>query len=263
MNNINIKEALNDEEYVSTINEVSTSIFKYYKATKGNYSIIENNYDLLINKYNNIPEVLNIIKIYLANNENLENFISDMKILFQKLRLVRKEYLSKISNYISKLSSKAYNNKNLDNNFVMEKNRYLKIINLLTNLNKYKDIIEIYDSQEQSQEFANIIMQIKNELKKTEIKINYNKYNNYKNVNNTNLETNDLKNKLKEFQRKTKELEMKNEELLKNNKIKENELIEKEKELSSLNEELKSIDIKFNDIIQENNKNKDTIEIKN
>ena len=118
MNNIN-QQLINDEEYVSVINEISNSIFNYYKALKGNYSIIENNYDLLINKYYNIIEVKNIMKIYLANNENLENFISDMKILFQNLRVVRKQYLNKIAKIPTIKNNQ--NNINLGNYIVIEK----------------------------------------------------------------------------------------------------------------------------------------------
>ena len=255
MNNIN-QQLINDEEYVSVINEISNSIFNYYKALKGNYSIIENNYDLLINKYYNIIEVKNIMKIYLANNENLENFISDMKILFQNLRVVRKQYLNKIAK-ISTIKNNQ-NNINLGNYIVIEKNRYFKIMNLLKSLNKYKEIIELYNSEELKHEFTNILMEIINQLEKTDNNINY-KINKNANTNNS-PQLNNLKNKLKECQRKKIELELKINELLENNKIKQNELIEKDKQLSSLNEELKSIDIKFNDISKENNKNKSTID---
>ena len=255
MNNIN-QQLINDEEYVSVINEISNSIFNYYKALKGNYSIIENNYDLLINKYYNIIEVKNIMKIYLANNENLENFISDMKILFQNLRVVRKQYLNKIAK-ISTIKNNQ-NNINLGNYIVIEKNRYFKIMNLLKSLNKYKEIIELYNSEELKHEFTNILMEIINQLEKTDNNINY-KINKNANTNNS-PQLNNLKNKLKECQRKKIELELKINELLENNKIKQNELIEKDKQLSTLNEELKSIDIKFNDISKENNKNKSTID---
>ena len=255
MNNIN-QQLINDEEYVSVINEISNSIFNYYKALKGNYSIIENNYDLLINKYYNIIEVKNIMKIYLANNENLENFISDMKILFQNLRVVRKQYLNKIAK-ISTIKNNQ-NNINLGNYIVIEKNRYFKIMNLLKSLNKYKEIIELYNSEELKHEFTNILMEIINQLEKTENNINY-KINKNANTNNS-PQLNNLKNKLKECQRKKIELELKINELLENNKIKQNELIEKDKQLSSLNEELKLVDIKFNDISKENNKNKSTID---
>ena len=255
MNNIN-QQLINDEEYVSVINEISNSIFNYYKALKGNYSIIENNYDLLINKYYNIIEVKNIMKIYLANNENLENFISDMKILFQNLRVVRKQYLNKIAK-ISTIKNNQ-NNINLGNYIVIEKNRYFKIMNLLKSLNKYKEIIELYNSEELKHEFTNILMEIINQLEKTDNNINY-KINKNANTNNS-PQLNNLKNKIKECQRKIIKLELKINELLENNKIKQNELIEKDKQLSSLNEELKSIDIKFNDISKENNKNKSTID---
>ena len=255
MNNIN-QQLINDEEYVSVINEISNSIFNYYKALKGNYSIIENNYDLLINKYYNIIEVKNIMKIYLANNENLENFISDMKILFQNLRVVRKQYLNKIAK-ISTIKNNQ-NNINLGNYIVIEKNRYFKIMNLLKSLNKYKEIIELYNSEELKHEFTNILMEIINQLEKTDNNINY-KINKNANTNNS-PQLNNLKNKLKECQRKKIELELKINELLENNKIKQNELIEKDKQLSTLNEELKLVDIKFNDISKENNKNKSTID---
>ena len=139
----------------------------------------------------------------------------------------------------------------------MKKNRYFRIMDLLKSLNKYKVIIELYNSEELKHEFTNILMEIINQLEKTDNNINY-KINKNANTNNS-PQLNNLKNKLKECQRKKIELELKINELLENNKIKQNELIEKDKQLSTLNEELKSIDIKFNDISKENNKNKSTI----
>ena len=258
-NNI-ILQLINDEKFVSKINEVSNSIYNYYKAIKGNYSIIDNNYKLLINKYNNINEVKNIMKIYFANKENLDYFISDQKILFQDLRELRQEQKNKICNFFTNIKNNTYNIE-LDNKIVIEKNRYFKIMNLLISLNKFKENIELNNSEEESQEFTNILIEIINQLKKTE-KNNYiiNKNNN-KNMNTNkspqiNISKNS-KNKFKEFQRK-KELELKNDEILQNNKIKQ-ELIEKNEQLNTLKEKLKSIDIKYNDIVEENNKNKSII----
>ena len=44
-----IKKIINDDEYVSMINEISSAIFNYYKAANGNYKIIEQNYLKLSN----------------------------------------------------------------------------------------------------------------------------------------------------------------------------------------------------------------------
>ena len=82
MNNIQLNKIINDEDYVSMINKISKSIYDYFKATNGNYNIIEKNFKLLNNKYKTTEEIKIIMSTYLANNENLKNFISDMKISF-------------------------------------------------------------------------------------------------------------------------------------------------------------------------------------
>ena len=173
-----ILQIINNKKFIYKINEISNSIYNYYKAIKGNYSIIDNNYKLLINKYNNINEVKNIMKIYFANKENLDYFISDQKILFQELREYRQEYKNKIYKFIENIKHKK-DNFDSDNYIVFGKNRYFKIMNLLMSLNKYKENIELNNSEEERQDFSNILMEIINLLKKTE---NY--YNNNINKNN-------------------------------------------------------------------------------
>ena len=275
-----IKKIINDDEYVSMINEISSAIFNYYKAANGNYKIIEQNYlKLSNNNFQIIEQIKLIMSTFLANNDNLDNFISDMKISFKKLKGLRNTYLNKVANSIFKLViNKNVNNNNIKNNNIknnniinntninlnnyqlIEKKRLIKILNLIISLNKYNEILECFP-QEQKEEFQKKLSIIINELKKSD----YIFSNNMNNINNMSPnkkmkeDINKLKYQLNERDKKIKELELQINELIKINNKNEIDLKDKEQKLNSLNEELKSINLKYNNINKENEKNIETI----
>ena len=259
MNNMQLNKIINDEDYVSVINNISKSIYNYYKATKGNCNIISNNYNLLNDKFKNISEIKNIMSIHLANNENLENFIADMKISFQRLKSIRKQYLNKISNNINNLfiqiktNSKAFNNNfNFNNYHNIGKNKYDKIINLLLSLDKFSEILENY-SDEKTDEFRRILSLIKKELDN-----NKNYINNNQDIS-LNKEINKLKNELNEMQKNRNELDKRYKELFGIYKMNEKKLGDKDTEITSLNEDLKSINFTFNKVNNDNIQKDDII----
>ena len=278
-----IKKIINDDEYVSMINEISSAIFNYYKAANGNYKIIEQNYlNLTNNNFQIIEQIKLIMSTFLANNDNLDNFISDMKISFKKLKGLRNTYLNKVANSIFKLViNKNSNNNNIKNNNIknnniinntninlnnyqlIEKKRLIKILNLIISFNKYNEILECFP-QEQKEEFQKKISIIINELKKSDY-IFSNNMNNMNNINNMSPnkkmkeDINKLKYQLNERDKKIKELELHINELIKINNKNEIDLKDKEQKLLSLNEELKSINLKYNNINKENEKNIETI----
>ena len=203
------------------------------------------------------------MSLYIANKENLENFISDMRISFQNLKVIRKQYLNKILNYINTLLNQIKNNtKTFNNNFNFNndnnigKNKYNKIMNLVLSLDNFSEILEIY-SEEKKEEFKGILSLILNELENdnNEIKSNNNKGQNFP----LNKEINKLKNKLNEEQKKIKELEAQNNELFKMNKMNENILYDKDNKILSLNEDIKSMDFQLKEYKNEIDKNKDII----
>ena len=252
---------INDEEYVSMINDIVNSIQNYIKVTKGNCNIIDNNFTLLNYKYKNIEQIKYIFETYKANNENLDNFISDMKYSFDNLKILRKEYLNKISNYFNKLLTKInHNNNSKSNNNNI--NNYNKIMSLLISLEKYNEKLGYYSPKEK-EEFIRIISLIINELKKNQNNnINTNKNNNINNKNQAaqilsfKEEINKLKQQLNESLNKNKDIKAKNEELIKNNEMKDNEILDRKKEIYSLKDELNTLNKQLKDSINENNNNK-------
>ena len=263
MNNIPLNEVINDEEVVSTINKISKSIYEYFKVTKGNFNMLESHYKLLNNKLKKIEEINNIMSISFANNNNLDQFIDDMRILFQNLKSLRKQYLNKISNYIkykNNNNKKTFNNNNNFNNYNdnnIVKNKYNKIMNLILSLDNYSELINLV-SEEKKEKFRGILSLIINELKNNDIEVKENNNNNKINIS-LNKEINKLKNKLSEEQKKRKELEAQNGELFEMNKINENELYDKDAKINYLNEEIKSMDLKLSEIMKEDEKNKNII----
>ena len=252
MNNIQLNKIINDEDYVSMINKISKSIYDYFKATNGNYNIIEKNFKLLNNKYKTTEEIKIIMSTYLANNENLINFISDMKISFKNLKILRKEYLDKTLNNINELliqtknNSKTFNNNfNFNNYHNIGKNKYDKIINLLLSLDKFSEILENY-SDEKTVEFRRLLSLIKKELDN-----NKNYINNNQDIS-LNKEINKLKNELNEMQKNRNELDKRYKELFGIYKMNEKKLGDKDTEITSLNEDLKSINFTFNKVNNDN-----------
>ena len=232
MNNIQLNKIINDEDYVSMINKISKSIYDYFKATNGNYYIIEKNFKLLNNKYKTTEEIKIIMSTYLANNENLKNFISDMKISFKNLKILRKEYLDKTLNNINELliqtknNSKTFNNNfNFNNYNNIGKNKNNDIIDLIMSLDNYTELLGYY-SEEKKDEFREILSLIINEMKD-----NKNDINNVQDFSLLNKEIDILKNQLNEEQNKRKVLYKKCNELLKINKMDEKKLSDKDSKI--------------------------------
>ena len=252
-----INKELNDKEYDLMIKEILNSVNKYSKATKGNYVMIENDYKLLNSGYKNFEE---IIPIYLANKDNLNNFISDMKISIKKLEDIRGKYLKRISKYISELIVTINNNSennnlnnNFDNNVEIGTDKFDEILYLIISLGKYSQIIEFF-SQEQKEKYEEDLSFIINELKNKENDI-YNQVQIFP----LKEEINKMKNELIKKKRKILELESKNDKLYKIAKMNENKLNEKDNKILFLNENLKLIEQKSKVYIKENIKNKETI----
>ena len=252
-----INKELNDKEYDLMIKEILNSVNKYSNATKGNYVMIENDYKLLNSGYKNFEE---IIPIYLANKDNLNNFISDMKISIKKLEDIRGKYLKRISKYISELIVTINNNSennnlnnNFDNNVEIGTDKFDEILYLIISLGKYSQIIEFF-SQEQKEKYEEDLSFIINELKNKENDI-YNQVQIFP----LKEEINKMKNELIKKKRKILELESKNDKLYKIAKMNENKLNEKDNKILFLNENLKLIEQKSKVYIKENIKNKETI----
>ena len=192
MDNINplLSEAnniLNDEDYVGLINNVSSSIYEYALATKANFQEIQNIFKLMDDELKENKDIINFLNISKSNENNLNAFFSDAKISFKNLKLVRKEYLSKVYNYINLILSeknekektmgkRQYSQGNLNHRNHKEGDDNINrkgssTINLLSNLKKYIDIIGLY-SEEDKEQYINLINLLFGEFKKYEYRDN-------------------------------------------------------------------------------------------
>ena len=145
--NQNILNILRDEKYVSIINSISNAIYRYSIATKNNLKEAKN---IFLN--NNFKSKNQLIMLSRSNENNLNTFFSDVKIAFKNLRIVRKEYLAKVSNQISYMLKKS-----ITQNLQLEQqNTNNPIQNIIYNLNEYIDIIGLY-SDEKRDEYINLI----------------------------------------------------------------------------------------------------------
>ena len=145
--NQNILNILRDEKYVTIINSISNAIYRYSIATKNNLKEAKNRF---LN--NNFKPKNQLIMLSRSNENNLNTFFSDVKIAFKNLRIVRKEYLEKVSNQISYMLKKS-----ITQNLQLEQqNTNNPIQNIIYNLNEYIDIIGLY-SDEKRDEYINLI----------------------------------------------------------------------------------------------------------
>ena len=230
-----------DEEFVSLINSLNESIKEYYKVSKNNISegnsilnsyeqeaqsvldlmnlIIGNSaYNRLDELFGKIPktlEVINLMKINTdSNNNNLNLFFDDAKILFKNMKFKRKEKLNEINNNMGN-----YNNQFLQtagdsyaNSFNQEKNlipnlniirnndqispntnkinnslinsiniAYTRIMKLLSGFSGFNHMLSIINSNE-SNKFNNLQNSVKKELENFFIFLKKNIGNNMKNM---------------------------------------------------------------------------------
>ena len=230
-----------DEEFVSLINSLNESIKEYYKVSKNNISegnsilnsyeqeaqsvldlmnlIIGNSaYNRLDELFGKIPktlEVINLMKINTdSNNNNLNLFFDDAKILFKNMKFKRKEKLNEINNNMGN-----YNNQFLQtagdsyaNSFNQEKNlipnlniirnndqispntnkinnslinsiniAYTRIMKLLNGFSGFNHMLSIINSNE-SNKFNNLQNSIKKEFENFFIFLKKNIGNNMKNM---------------------------------------------------------------------------------
>ena len=230
-----------DEEFVSLINSLNESIKEYYKVSKNNISegnsilnsyeqeaqsvldlmnlIIGNSaYNRLDELFGKIPktlEVINLMKINTdSNNNNLNLFFDDAKILFKNMKFKRKEKLNEINNNMGN-----YNNQFLQtagdsyaNSFNQEKNlipnlniirnndqispntnkinnslinsiniAYTRIMKLLNGFSGFNHMLSIINSNE-SNKFNNLQNSVKKEFENFFIFLKKNIGNNMKNM---------------------------------------------------------------------------------
>jgi hypothetical protein len=198
------KKNIYDNEFIALINGLNESIKEYYKVSNHNISETnnlisfyeENNKSLeillneiintnqfnrlneFISQINNINEIMNQLQMNSnSSQKNLDLFFGDAIILFQKMKMKRKE----------KLLMKNYSERNLDkqnefniresgrintningslndiNNMRPFNNAYLKIINSLNKLSDFNYLINGEDIN-MSNNFINAINSIKKEL---------------------------------------------------------------------------------------------------
>jgi hypothetical protein len=196
-----VNNILKDEEYVALINKISSSIYEYAFATNENYKKIQSIFEVMEDELTENDSLKLIYILSKSNEENLNNFFSDSKSIFKNLRIIRKEYLSNISNYfkyllsenserstLNKMNNKQhYNQINL--NIKNGKGEQPKmsfnpqIYNLLANLINYSDIIGAYSFKDKEQ-YIKILNMIYKELKKYEQNID--------NDNNITINNNDI-----------------------------------------------------------------------
>ena len=98
-----VNNILKDEEYVALINKISSSIYEYAFATNENYKKIQSIFEVMEDELTENDSLKLIYILSKSNEENLNNFFSDSKSIFKNLRIIRKEYLSNISNYFKYL----------------------------------------------------------------------------------------------------------------------------------------------------------------
>ena len=196
-----VNNILKDEEYVALINKISSSIYEYAFATNENYKKIQSIFEVMEDELTENDSLKLIYILSKSNEENLNNFFSDSKSIFKNLRIIRKEYLSNISNYfkyllsenserstLNKMNNKQhYNQINL--NIKNGKGEHPKmsfnpqIYKLLANLINYSDIIGAYSFKDKEQ-YIKILNMIYKELKKYEQNID--------NDNNITINNNDI-----------------------------------------------------------------------
>ena len=139
-----------DEEFVSLINSLNESIKEYYKVSKNNIieaNSILNSYEqqaqsildlmnLMINtsSYNRLDElfgkipksleVINQMKLNAdSNNNNLNLFFDDAKILFKSMKFKRKERLNELNSQYNQTSTDSYTNSfHQENKFMKNSN---------------------------------------------------------------------------------------------------------------------------------------------
>ena len=132
-----------DEEFVSLINSLNESIKEYYKVSKNNITqansililyeqqaqavlnlmnsiVSTSSYENLNELFEQIPKILEVIKQMKintnSNNNNLNSFFDDAKILFKSMKIKRKEKLNEFNNSNNmnyphiQTSSDSYNN---------------------------------------------------------------------------------------------------------------------------------------------------------
>ena len=147
---------LRDDKYVSLINEVSNSIYQYALAAKGNFKEMQNIFHNMDNELRNNNFINSLITLINYNENNLNNFFNDAKSSFKDLRLVRKEFLLNISNFINLILTENTQRTNFrkkykshDSNHINNYNlggkigKFQNFSKLLLKLKKYIDIIGI------------------------------------------------------------------------------------------------------------------------
>ena len=138
---------MNDDEFISFINGLNQSIKEYYKVSKKNIleantflnsyeqksqyilklmnlMIKSNNFDHLDEFFQQIPNILEVLSLIkgnvISNNNNLNLFFNDAKIIFNKMKLKRQEKLHELNNFkykkINLINSNNSNNNNNTNN---------------------------------------------------------------------------------------------------------------------------------------------------
>ena len=154
---IEANNILRDEEYVATINEVSSAIYKYSLASKGALQKIKNVYENMGDDLKNNKEIEKIFYFLDYCENNLNGFFLDEQIYFKNLKKLRKEYLSNISEYIyniisekqMNLKNRRINNSpnyriNLRRNAGFREEEFNNLYKLLKNLSNYKNKIIFY-----------------------------------------------------------------------------------------------------------------------
>ena len=205
---------LNDKEYVSLINKLSSSIYQFALATKGNMQTIQNNFDIMEDELKLNEYIKSFLILSKSNEKNLINFFSDAKMTFKNLRAVRKEYLEKVSNYINHIISENIGKKKIIKNNSSKNIRKFgnstpgkntQFLDLLINLANFSDIIGLYSEQDKER-YINLLNIILNEFQNNGQYLdiqnfqNNNLDNTYTTINNNNLEQK-YENKIKNYEK--------------------------------------------------------------
>ena len=255
---------LRDEEYVATINEVSNAIYKYSLASKGALQKIKNIYENMDDDLKNNNEIKKIFYFLEYCENNLNGFFQDEQLFFKELKNLRKEYLSKISNYIYNILSenkmnlrnrRIYNSPDYRINFWNKKRfreeQFNKLSKLLISLSNYNNKIEFYSDEDQ-ENYLSLIKILFEEMKKLVQNFSSDDDSNLNDSMNINIQT---------IERNRKELQ--------NYKKKLNQCQHINKELQNYNKYLEQIvtnnnNIEINDISQTeqlNNNLKNTVKM--
>ena len=277
MNNINPR--IYDHDFVSLINNLNESIKEYYKISKHNIKETDNyilnfenyweslqnlvgeasqnkSFDKIDEIYKNIIQTQNLINQLKNNSSSNENnlnlFFKDAKIIFKKMKLKRIENITNFRNSLStkkndsknnnlnvRLSnSYGKNNSNMLNLQNMKQNIIKKLIYYLNQLKDYNEIIGKF-SIKAKYNFINLqkmIFSVVNEFQENSInfKNNFNSYNQNSNYQlNLNRKKNDFDNieNIDKYEIKNK---YENEISNLNNKIKQFEKILNENKINYL-----------------------------